>query len=173
MAIINRANIEFFLKSVGKDCQPKSTLFLLGGGALEMLGGAHPTADLDYVGDDNQQNNLQKLMAQIADKLNIEVEAVPIADFVPLPENAHKRAILVGEFGNLTVYIFDPYTIALSKLERGFDTDIEDILFLIQHNLIKIEQLATFTEKAISQAYQFNLDSAAMRRHLQVVRQAI
>ena len=88
-----------------------------------------------------------------------------------MPENADKRAILVGEFDNLTVYIFDPYTIALSKLERGFDTDIEGILFLIQQNLIEIEQLAIFTEKAISRAYEFNLDSQAMRRHLQVIRQ--
>jgi hypothetical protein len=118
-----------------------------------------------------QQNKLQKLIAQVADKLQIEVEPVPIADFLPLPENADKRAILVGEFDNLTVYIFDPYTIALSKLERGFDTDIEDILFLIQQNLIEIEQLAIFTEKAISRAYEFNLDSRAMRRHLQVIRQ--
>ena len=88
MAVINRANIESFLKSVGKDCSPNSTLFLLGGGALELLGGARPTTDLDYVGDDLHQNNLQKLMAQVADNLHIEAEPVPIADFIPLPENA-------------------------------------------------------------------------------------
>ncbi|MCP4428468.1 MAG: hypothetical protein GY803_28625 [Chloroflexi bacterium] len=171
--MINKSQIEAFLIMVGKRCKPESTLFLLGGGALEMLGGARPTVDLDYVGNDLQPDKLQQLMIQIADEIHIELEAVPIAKFVPLPTNAHKRAILVGEFGNLTVYIFDPYTIALSKLDRGFDTDIEDILFLIQRQLITVKQLAEFVENAASHAHQFDLEPEVMRRHLQVLRQSI
>jgi hypothetical protein len=44
----------------------------------------------------------------------------------------------------------DPYTIALSKLDRGFDTDIEDVLFLLHQKLITFEQLELVT--AIVQA---------------------
>lgn len=170
---VERSQIEAFFIAVGNRCEPASTLFLLGGGALELLGGVRPTLDLDYVGDDLQLNTLQQLMAQIAGEMHIELEAVSIAEFVPLPEDAHKRSIRVGEYGNLTVYIFDPYTIALSKLDRGFDTDIEDILFLIRRDLITVEQLAAFAETAASQASEFDLDPAAMRRHLQVVRESI
>ena len=173
MATVSKSQIDAFLAAVGERCEPASMLFLLGGGALELLGGARSTLDLDYVGDDLKPNNLQQLMAQIADEMHIELEAVPIAEFVPLPTDAHKRAILVGQFGHLTVYIFDPYTIALSKLDRGFDTDLEDIIFLVQRQLISVDQLASIVEAAASQAYQFDLDPAAMRRHLQVLRQSL
>lgn len=148
-------------------------LYLLGGGALELLGSVRPTVDLDYVGDDLRLNSLQQLMVQIAERMHIELEAVPIAEFVPLPVNADKRAILVGQFGNLTVYVFDPYTIALSKLDRGFDIDFEDILFLIQHNLVNVDQLAALVEESALQAREFDLDPVAMRRHLQVVRKSL
>lgn len=173
MAPINKPKIEAFLIAVGDRCKPESTLFLLGGVALEMLGSVRPTIDLDYVGDDLQPNSLQQLMAQVANRMHIELEAVPIAKFVPLPSDVDKRAILVGQFGHLTVYVFDPYTIALSKLDRGFDTDIEDILFLVRRQLITAERLAVFVEDAVSEAYQFDLNPTAMRRHLQVLRQSL
>ena len=124
-------------------------LFLLGGGVLELLGVARTTVDLDYVGDDLQPNKLQRLMVEIADEMHIELEAVPIKEFVPLPKDAHKRAIFVGQFGKLSVHIFDPYTIALSKLDRGFDTDLEDIFFLVKNKIITLDQLEGFVETAV------------------------
>lgn len=172
MAALNRSQIDQFLTAVGQRCEPNTTLYLLGGGALELLGGARPTIDLDYVGDDLQSDSLQQLLTQTADEMRIELEAVPIAEFVPLPQNADSRAVLVGEFGNLMVYVFDPYTIALSKLDRGFDTDIEDILFLVQQQLIAVETLADFVETAVSQAKKFDLDPTAMRQRLQIVRES-
>jgi hypothetical protein len=71
------------------------------------------------------------------------------------------------------VYVFDPYTIALSKLDRGFDTDIEDILFLVQRQLITVETLSNFVETAVTQAKQFDLDPTAMRQRLQIVRESV
>ncbi len=170
MAILSIARIEKFLIAVGDRCEAESTLFLLGGGALGLLGGERPTGDLDYVGDDLRLTSLQKLMAQIADEMQIDLEAVPIAKFVPLPIGAERRMILIGQFGNLTAYVFDPYTIALSKLDRGFDIDLDDICFLIHHQLITIEQLDAFVEESILQAREFDLDAAAMRRHLHIAR---
>jgi hypothetical protein len=172
MAPLSRSQIDRFLTAVGQRCEPDTNLYLLGGGALELLGGARPTIDLDYVSDEKQSANLQDLLAQIADEMQIELEAVPIAEFVPLPQDADNRAVFVGSFGNLTVYVFDPYTIALSKLDRGFDTDIEDILFLVQHQIITVEKLADFLETAVPQARQFDLDHTAMRQRLQIVRES-
>ncbi len=173
MESLSRSQIDRFLTAVGQRCEPDTTLYLLGGGALELLGGARPTIDLDYVSDDLQSDSLQQLLTQTADEMQIELEAVPIAEFVPLPPDADNRAVFVGEFGNLTVYVFDPYTIALSKLDRGFDTDIEDILFLVQRQLILVETLADFVETAVTQAKQFDLDPTAMRQRLQIVRESI
>jgi hypothetical protein len=173
MAVIDRSQIEAFLMAIGQRCEPESVLFLIGGGALELLGGARPTVDIDYVGDDLQPNKLQQMMAEIADEMHLEIEGVPIGEFVPIPKDAEKRAILVGQFGNLAVHIFDPYTIALSKLDRGFETDLEDILFLIQNNLITLDQLKQIVEAAVSQAHQFELNLGAMNRGLDHLQKAL
>ena len=129
--------IHIFLEAVGKHYTEPATLFLLGGGALCLLGSPRSTLDIDYVGDDIDSDDLQRVVAQIADGMHIEVEPVPIAKFVPLPANAQDRCIFVGQFGMLAVYVFDPYTIALSKLDRGFDTDIEDIVFLVHQGFVE------------------------------------
>ncbi len=34
------------------------------------------------------------------------------------------------------MYVFDPYSIALSKVDRGFDTDLDDITFLIKKDML-------------------------------------
>ena len=50
---------------------------------------------------------------------------------------------------------------------------IPDILFLIQNQLITIEQLAAFVETAVSQTDRFDLNATAMRRHLEIVHQSL
>ncbi|MBN1139307.1 MAG: hypothetical protein JXM73_22210 [Anaerolineae bacterium] len=67
------------------------------------------------------------------------------------------------------MYIFDPYSIALSKLDRGFDTDIEDIVFLLERDYVGLGQLEEIMRDAIEHAYEFNLYPSAMRAHLRVV----
>lgn len=64
----------------------------------------------------------------------------------------------------------DPYTIALSKLDRGFDTDIEDILFLLRQKLITFEQLELVTVTALEKAKEFAMVSANVRAHLEELR---
>lgn len=173
MANIDRTQLEAFFKAVGDRCEPSSTLFLLGGCALALLDGIRPTLDLDYVGPEKQVTALQKLMNKIANDMQIEIEAVPIEEFVPLPENAHRRAITVGQFGNLSVCIFDPYTIALSKLDRGLESDLEDIVFLVQQEIIDDTQLEEFMETAVVQAEEYLLNAKSMRQHLEIVRRML
>lgn len=77
---------------------------------------------------------------------------------------------MIGHFGNIAVYVLDPYTIALSKLDRGFDTDLEDIVFLLRHNLVTLNQLEQVAVSAITRAGEFDMDSGKIRAHLQTVR---
>ena len=98
------------------------------------------------------------------------VDAVPIAQFVPIPTGADNRQLLIGQFGAIQVFVLDPYTIALSKLDRGFETDIEDIEFLIQRNLITFEQLERVALTALKRASEFDMSSLDVHAHLQAVR---
>lgn len=170
MGHLEVAGVHAFLKELGRRHRQASTLFLLGGSALCLLGSSRPTVDIDYVGHDLEKDELQHTIEQVAKDMKIEVEVVPISEFVPLPEGAHERNIEVGQFGTIKVFIFDPYTIALSKVDRGLDIDIEEILFLIQQNLITFEHLETIVQTALNHAPEFGLDPSGVREHVEVVR---
>jgi hypothetical protein len=68
------------------------------------------------------------------------------------------------------VYVFDPYSIALSKLERGFISDIDDVVFLAKANAIELDKLSEVADAALSYAHGFDLDRLAIEENLQVIR---
>jgi hypothetical protein len=170
MEPVDASQIRAFLEEVGKRYPQAADLILLGGSALCLLGSARPTLDIDYVGNDLRKTELQQLIDRIASEMQIEIEAVPIDEFVPVPADAQSRWLPVGRFGLIDVFIMDPYTIALSKLDRGFDTDIEDILFLLHKKLITFEELELITVTALEKAKEFALISTNVRAHLDELR---
>lgn len=149
--------IRSILKSLGDRVPPSSHLVLIGGSALTLLGSPRPTIDIDFVGDDVHPNKLHKSIMQIAKELQIHVEPVPLDRFIPLPKGSEERNIRIGRYGNLEIYVADPYSIALSKLDRGIEIDFEDIIFLIQHNFIILDELERITRDALSVARKFDL----------------
>jgi Nucleotidyltransferase of unknown function (DUF6036) len=170
MEPIDALQIRTFLAEVGKRYPQAAHLILLGGSALCLLGSSRPTLDIDYVGNDLRKNELQQLIDLVAQEMQIELEAVPIDEFVPVPADAQSRWLPVGRFGLIDVFIMDPYTMALSKLDRGFDTDIEDVRFLLHQKLITFEQLELVTATALEKAKEFAMVSANVRAHLEALR---
>ncbi len=134
-------------------------LFLIGGGALCLLGNPRRTMDIDFsltISETTQA--LFGAMMTVADNMRIELEVITIEDFMPVPADASLRHQFIGQFGPIEVYIFDPYTIALSKLARGLETDIQDVLFLLENELIELEQLVILVEEAIPIAWEYDVD---------------
>jgi len=159
--------IRAFLSALGNRYSRPAQLYLLGGSALCLLGSPRPTVDIDYVGDDLKKDAFQSTMEEIAHEMNLDVEAVPIERFIPIPAGEHKRSLHLGKFGKIEVYIFDPYSIALSKIDRGFDTDFDDIVFLIEKGHVDIEELERITREALSHARKFDLNPVEILDHLQ------
>ena len=112
----------------------------------------------DFVGDDLNPNDLHRTIMRIARELNILVEPVPIERFVPLPEGSEERSVHIGKFGNLEVFVADPYTIALSKLDRGFDTDLDDIVFLVQNKFVDRNEFDQIVKVSLSRAGKFDFN---------------
>ncbi len=93
------------------------------------------TIDIDIIGDEVHPSEFHRFIMQIAKELKIDVEPVPLDRFVSLPVGNTDRQIRIGPFENLEIYVADPYSFALSKLDHGFfDTDFDDIIFLIRQN---------------------------------------
>ncbi|MBN2547937.1 MAG: hypothetical protein JXB15_02170 [Anaerolineales bacterium] len=162
-----------FLSELGKHVSSPTRLLLLGGSALNLLGNPRPTLDIDYLGDDLNKTDFQLTIDQIAAQHRLYVEAIPFYHFIPIPEDSDRRHIFYKRFGQLDVYIFDPYAIALAKIDRGFDTDIDDVLFLVRQSLVDILRLRKMLEIALERAVEFDLHPVQARQRIKYIQEAL
>ena len=122
MGTISADDIQSFLKQAGERYPQPGILYLLGGCAQILLGTPRPTVDLDYASDVSSSDvNLRNTLRTVADEMQLDLEDVPFGEFIPFPAKFHERHRLIGQYGQLQVYAFDPYSIALSKIARGFE----------------------------------------------------
>jgi hypothetical protein len=162
-----------FLEALGERYLFPAQLYLLGGSALCLLGSPRPTLDIDYMGDDLNKDDLQKLMEQIAHEMGLEVEAVAIDHFVPITSDGLKRSLHFGTYGKIETFILDPYSIALSKIDRGFDTDLDDVVFLIRRGLVDLDELERLTQELLLRAGEFDIYPKEMLAHLREVHERL
>ena len=170
---MDNIQIQSILQVLGERVPPSSRLYLVGGGALAMLGSPRLTIDIDFWGDDISPSELHRTIMQIAKEQKIDMEPVAIERFIPMPDGSQERTIRIGQFGNLEVFVADPYSIALSKLDRGFDTDIDDIVFLVRRNLVVVDLLEHMTAIALSRAREFDMNPADVIVHLRELKKRV
>ena len=161
--------IQIFLERLSLHYTQPVKLYLLGGSALCYLGSPRRTVDIDCTIEGSTQA-LVATVESIANDLKMEVEIVPIDEFIPLPPESENRHHPAGQFGSIKVFVFDPYSIALSKLARGFDTDIQDVLFLLEHEFVELDILIAFVEAALPMAWDYDIDPDEMKRYLDLVK---
>lgn len=167
------SQLQSALQVIGKQAPDNSQLILIGGSALILLGSPRQTFDIDFVGDDVSPTRFQKKILKIARELKILVELVPLDNFIPIPAGSAERNIYIGIYSNLKVYVADPYSIAFSKLDRGFDTDIEDIVFLINNKYVEIAELEKITYKGLQRAREFDMNINEILSRLQEVKESL
>lgn len=170
---MDNVEIQSILHTLGERVPPSSPLVPVGGSALALLGSPRQTIDIDFVGDDVNPSELDKTIMKAAKELKLYIEPVDIERFLPLPEGSNERNIRIVQFGNLEVYVADPYSIALSKLDRGFDTDLDDIVFLVQRKHVNLEELERITRDTLPRARQFDINPTEMLARLQTVRERL
>lgn len=158
-----------FLTRLGERYSNTATLYLLGGSALLLLGNLRQTLDIDYTTDldSQQQQSLESIMNELAAEYRLDIEAVPIAEFVPVPADAETRRRFIGRFGQLDVYVYDLYTIALSKIARGFETDMDDVIFLVKSNLIDLSELQKHFQAVLPRAAQADIIPSEFQQYFQ------
>ena len=166
---MDNAEIQSILQKLGEQVPSNSRLVLVGGGALALLGSPRLTIDIDFIGDDIHPVSLHTTIIQIAKELKIHVEPVPLDRFIPLPKGSEGRIIRIGQYGNLEIFVADPYSIALSKLDRGLDTDFDDIVFLVQKNYVNMDEFERMVKDALPQARKYDFDPN-ISEHLQELR---
>jgi hypothetical protein len=173
MINLNADVVRDFLVRLGQRYDEPANLYLVGGAALCLLGSLRPTLDLDYVGSDIRKDALQQAIDALATEMQLDVEAVPLEQMIPLPAGAEQRSQLIGQFGSITASIFDPYSIAFSKLARGFDTDIDDVVFLLRHGLLTLAQLESVVNHGMRDGQKFDIMPSELRNNWRALQQRL
>lgn len=162
-------DIEVFLQRLGDRYPHPAKIYLLGGSALCFLGNPRRTVDIDYTVE-TMATSLVAEINSLADEMHLELEAVPIEEFIPLPDGSAERHQWVGQFRELQVYVYDPYSIALSKLSRGFEADLQDVLFLLRQQIINLAELARYVEATLPLAWDFDINPTDLRLYFDEVK---
>ena len=164
--------LQVFLQRLSERYSGRGVFYLLGGSALLLLGSLRETRDVDYMVEPalDTDADLRAALDELAAELKLDLELVPLGEFIPLPPQAHERRRLVGRYGQLEVYIFDLYSIALSKIARGFESDLEDVVFMLRQGLIEFGELERLFNVILPDAPKADISRAEFRAYFDEIR---
>jgi hypothetical protein len=83
------------------------------------------------------------------------VELASPLDFLPPLDAWQDRCRFRFREGNLEVFDFDPYSQALSKLERGFELDLDDVRHMVQSGQVEPRRLLELLGRIEPELFRF------------------
>ncbi len=152
---VDKTAIESFLQQLGRTFRKPGRLYLVGGAAL-VHAGVRPgfTQDIDIQVSGANEGELIVAIQRLIQQMQINVEFASPADFIPLPSQWEMHAQYIGRYGNVDVFYFDFYSIALSKIERGNSRDMADVKLLVQQGIINLKELDAAYQEVLAQLGQ-------------------
>ncbi len=148
---VDRQRIERFLQELGKRFHRPGRVYLVGGTTMVYEEFRAQTLDIDLTFDVQAEDHTEfiRVVRDLRDELDINVEEASPGHFIPLPAGYEHRAQFIGRYGQLDVFHFDLYSTALSKIERGTEEDFTDVLALLRSGRIEVDQLRTSFEQIL------------------------
>ena len=120
-----------------------------------MLEGWRPsTVDVDVRFEPDSDAALRQI-AELKERLQVNVELASPLDFLPPLEGWRERSRFRFRAGNLEVFDFDPYSQALSKLERGFELDLQDVAQMMHAGQVEPARLLQLFEGIEPELFRF------------------
>jgi hypothetical protein len=141
---VDPQRIEEFLRRLSERFRRPGRVYLVGGTTMVFEGFRQQTLDIDIAFEVAAEDHAAFIRAirDLKQELWINVEEASPGDFIPLPQGYRERAPFVRRYGQLDVFHFDLYSMALSKIERGTEPDFSDVLTLLRSGRLDWETLA-------------------------------
>jgi len=137
---VDRARVLEFATELGRRLRAPHTLYLVGGSSAVVVGWRGSTRDLD-VRPEPDSDELLRILHELKQALDINIELASPLDFLPALDGWQDHSPYVGSWGRLHVRHLDFRLQALSKLERGLDTDLDDVRAMLARGLVNTDEL--------------------------------
>jgi hypothetical protein len=130
-----RTKLEDFLRELGRRARGPGAVFITGGGTAVWEGWRPTTIDVDLKASPEPEGFFEAI-AELKDEISLNVELASPADFIPELPGWRERCVFLGRFGKLDFFHYDPYSQALSKLERAHARDLDDVRNMVRRGMV-------------------------------------
>lgn len=137
--------IRSLARELGRAVPHGTRMYLTGGATAVLEGWRDSTVDIDVRFEPDSDDALSRIK-DLKEELAVNVELASPLDFLPALDGWRERSRFRFREGNLEVFDFDPYSQALSKLERGFDLDLEDVRSMVLSGQVEPAKLLELFE---------------------------
>ena len=156
-----------FMRALGRAATDDGACYLTGGATAVLLGWRRATIDVD-IRIAPESDALLRAIQQLKDELQVNVELVSPADFIPIVPGWEERSPFVAREGRLTYYHFELVAQALAKLERAHAQDLEDVAAMVERELIDADTALQYFEQIEPLLYRFPaIDPRAFRQRVE------
>ncbi|MDE3129553.1 MAG: hypothetical protein KGL16_00215 [Acidobacteriota bacterium] len=131
----DRARIERLLTELGKHGSSGDRIYLSGGTSAVEHGWRDFTQDVDLRLEADNADPLLRAIAELKERLDVNVELASPLDFLPAPPGWRERSPFLGRYGAVDVFHTDFALQALAKLERGLERDLADVAAMLDLEL--------------------------------------
>jgi hypothetical protein len=161
---VDEARLRELARRLGRVARTPTRIYLTGGATAVLEGWRGSTVDVDLRLEPDLDALLRELPALKEDiGLNIELASPP--DFIPELPGWRDRSPFVFREGKVDVHHFDFYSQALSKIERGFSQDLDDVARMMESGLVEQAKLRELYEAIEPELYRYPaIEPAAFRR---------
>jgi len=168
---VTRERLVALFDAIGRRFRHPARLYLSGGESLvwRCIRGATKDVDIRYDVADEFHGRWVETLRDLKEELSMSIEEAHPGDFIPTPPGSDSRTSFIDRFGQVDVYLEDPYAIALSKIERCHERDLQDVRSLLSKGIIEADELRRLFD-AILPRYErqsVKSDPARFRRGLE------
>jgi hypothetical protein len=164
---VTKATLEQFMKELAASARSQGNVYFTGGATALLLGFREQTIDIDLKLDP-EPGGVFEAIAELKERLNINVELAAPDDFIPNTPDWRERSQHIASVGQLQFFHYDFSLQALAKLERGQVQDLEDVASFIRSAHVTAEDLTKRFAEIEPRLLRYPaLDAAAFRKKVE------
>jgi hypothetical protein len=164
---VDAARVREFLRALGSETREAARIYLTGGTTAVLEGWRESTIDIDLKMVP-ETDALFRAIAGLKESLEINVELAAPSDFIPELPGWQERCLFIAREGRIDFFHYDPYSQALSKLQRGHAKDQEDLRQMIASKLVQPGKALELFEAIAPELYRFpSIDPESFRRRVE------
>jgi hypothetical protein len=161
--------VRAFARELGRLTRTPARIYLTGGATAVLEGWRASTVDIDIRLEPDTDELLRNLPA-LKERLQVNIELASPPDFIPELPGWRERSPFLFREGALDVHHFDPYSQALSKIERAFDQDLEDVRDMVERGLVEPARALELYDAIETELFRYPaIDPATFRTRVEAL----